>query len=156
MSGALDMGLTGTAMDRTSPCSLCTITIQESRARQKWGVRTDKHVLEGAEQLELRVSALEEDMDDVESSEEKEDDEKLERGPSSATSAEAKRLGQAGRSPTLLCRRCRSLSPRRRSPSPHRERHPSEQQSKTSPEQVPRSMTQIWLQVPRSSPKSQT
>uniref|UniRef100_A0A8D1G1H8 Pre-mRNA-splicing factor 38B n=1 Tax=Sus scrofa TaxID=9823 RepID=A0A8D1G1H8_PIG len=42
-----------------------------------------RYVLEEAEQLEPRVSALEEDMDDVESSEEEEEeDEKLERVPS--------------------------------------------------------------------------
>nr|KAF6369077.1 hypothetical protein mMyoMyo1_010482 [Myotis myotis] len=42
-----------------------------------------RYVLEEAEQLELQVSALEEDMDDVESiEEEEEEDEKLERVPS--------------------------------------------------------------------------
>uniref|UniRef100_A0A2K5P0I1 Pre-mRNA-splicing factor 38B n=1 Tax=Cercocebus atys TaxID=9531 RepID=A0A2K5P0I1_CERAT len=63
-----------------------------------------------AEQLEPPVSALEEDMDSVESSEEEEEeDEKSERA-----------LGQPRRSPTLRYRRSRSLSPRRRNRSPKR------------------------------------
>ncbi|XP_054576537.1 pre-mRNA-splicing factor 38A isoform X3 [Eptesicus fuscus] len=93
-----------------------------------------RYVLEEAEQLEPRVSALEEDMDDVESSEEEEEeDEKLERVPSPDHRRRSYRdLDKPRRSPTLRYRRSRSRSPRRRSrspkrrsPSPRRERHRS-------------------------------
>ncbi|XP_037357624.1 pre-mRNA-splicing factor 38A-like [Talpa occidentalis] len=93
-----------------------------------------RYVLEEAEQLEPRVSALEEDMDDMESSEEEEEeDEKLERVPSPDHRHRSYRdLDKPQRSPTLRYRRSRSRSPRRgsrspkrRSPSPRRERHRS-------------------------------
>ncbi|XP_024050792.2 pre-mRNA-splicing factor 38A isoform X2 [Terrapene carolina triunguis] len=93
-----------------------------------------RYVLEEAEQLETRVSALEEDMDDVESSEEEEEeDEKLERAPSPDHRRRGYRdLDKPRRSPALRYRRSRSRSPRRRSrspkrrsPSPRRERHRS-------------------------------
>lgn len=93
-----------------------------------------RYVLEEAEQLEPRVSALEEDMDDVESSEEEEEeDEKLERVPSPDHRRRTYRdLDKPRRSPALRYRRSRSRSPRRRSrspkrrsPSPRRERHRS-------------------------------
>ncbi|XP_035584842.1 pre-mRNA-splicing factor 38A-like [Zalophus californianus] len=93
-----------------------------------------RYVLEEAEQLEPRVSALEEDMDDVQSSEEEEEeDETLERVPSPDHRRRSYRdLDQPGRSPTLRYWRSRSRSPRRRSrsprrrsPSPRRERHGS-------------------------------
>ncbi|XP_052584946.1 pre-mRNA-splicing factor 38A-like [Peromyscus californicus insignis] len=93
-----------------------------------------RYVLELAEQLEARVSALEEDMDDVDSSEEEEEeDEKLERVPSPGHRRRSYRvLEELRRSPALCYRRSRSRSPRRRSrspkrrsPSPRRERHRS-------------------------------
>ncbi|NWS32777.1 PR38A factor, partial [Polioptila caerulea] len=93
-----------------------------------------RYVLEEAEQLEPRVSALEEDMDDVESSEEEEEeDEKLERIPSPDHRRRGYRdLDKPRRSPVVRYRRSRSRSPRRRSrspkrrsPSPRRERHRS-------------------------------
>ncbi|NWS74517.1 PR38A factor, partial [Crotophaga sulcirostris] len=89
-----------------------------------------RYVLEEAEQLEPRVSALEEDMDDVESSEEEEEeDEKLERAPSPDHRRRGYRdLDKPRRSPVVRYRRSRSRSPRRflsLSPSPRRERHRS-------------------------------
>uniref|UniRef100_A0A8C6QVP9 Pre-mRNA-splicing factor 38A n=1 Tax=Nannospalax galili TaxID=1026970 RepID=A0A8C6QVP9_NANGA len=88
-----------------------------------------RYVLEEAEQLEPRVSALEEDMDDVESSEEEEEeDEKLERVPSPDHRRRSYRdLDKPRRSPALRYRRSRSRSPRSlfHSPSPRRERHRS-------------------------------
>ncbi|NWU77657.1 PR38A factor, partial [Onychorhynchus coronatus] len=100
-----------------------------------------RYVLEEAEQLEPRVSALEEDMDDVESSEEEEEeDEKLERIPSPDHRRRGYRdLDKPRRSPIVRYRRSRSRSPRRTcaflvqlsykrlslSPSPRRERHRS-------------------------------
>ncbi|XP_037062077.1 pre-mRNA-splicing factor 38A-like [Peromyscus leucopus] len=83
-----------------------------------------RYVLEEAEQLEPRVSALEEDMDDVESSEEEEEEEeeeKLERVPSPDHRRRSYRdLDKPRRSPALRSRRSRSRSPRRRSRSPKR------------------------------------
>ncbi|XP_037065907.1 pre-mRNA-splicing factor 38A-like [Peromyscus leucopus] len=92
-----------------------------------------RYVLEEAEQLEPRVSALEEDMDDVEYSEEEEEGEKLERVPSPDHQRRSYRdLNKSRRSPALRSRRSRSRSPRRRSrspkrrsPSPRQERHRS-------------------------------
>ncbi|NXY68217.1 PR38A factor, partial [Glareola pratincola] len=95
-----------------------------------------RYVLEEAEQLEPRVSALEEDMDDVESSEEEEEeDEKLERAPSPDHRRRGYRdLDKPRRSPVVRYRRSRSRSPRSMtvlksflslSPSPRRERHRS-------------------------------
>ncbi|XP_036189761.1 LOW QUALITY PROTEIN: pre-mRNA-splicing factor 38A-like [Myotis myotis] len=78
------------------------------------------------EELEPRVSALEEDVDDVESSEEEEEeDEKLERVPSPDHRWRSYRdLDKPRRSPTLRYRRSRqSRSPKRRSPSLYRKRH---------------------------------
>ncbi|KAL1778803.1 Pre-mRNA-splicing factor 38A [Sigmodon hispidus] len=74
-----------------------------------------RYVLEEAEQLEPRVSTLEEDMDDVESSEEEEEeDEKLERVPSPDHRQRSYRdLDKPQRSPALHYRRSRSWSPRR-------------------------------------------
>ncbi|XP_041277256.1 pre-mRNA-splicing factor 38A [Onychostruthus taczanowskii] len=84
-----------------------------------------RYVLEEAEQLEPRVSALEEDMDDVESSEEEEEeDEKLERIPSPDHRRRGYRdLDKPRRSPVVRYRRSRSRSPRRRSRSPKRRRY---------------------------------
>ncbi|XP_061488983.1 pre-mRNA-splicing factor 38A isoform X2 [Rhineura floridana] len=84
-----------------------------------------RYVLEEAEQLEPRISALEEDMDDVETSEdEEEEDEKMERVPSPDHRRRSYRdLDKPRRSPALRYRRSRSRSPR--SPSPRRERHRS-------------------------------
>ncbi|KAJ7332720.1 hypothetical protein JRQ81_014900 [Phrynocephalus forsythii] len=81
-----------------------------------------RYVLEEAEQLEPRISALEEDMDDVESSEdEEEEDEKMERVPSPDHRRRGYRdLDKPRRSPALRYRRSRSRSPRRRSRSPKR------------------------------------
>ncbi|KAM4907172.1 pre-mRNA-splicing factor 38A-like [Sylvia borin] len=81
-----------------------------------------RYVLEEAEQLEPRVSALEEDMDDVESSEEEEEeDEKLERIPSHEHRRRGYRdLAKPCRSPVVRYRRSWSRSPRRHSHSPKR------------------------------------
>ncbi|ELK37746.1 Pre-mRNA-splicing factor 38A [Myotis davidii] len=96
--------------------------------------QSKRYVLEEAEQLEPRVGALEEDMDDVESSEEEEEeDKKLERVPSPDHRWRSYRdLDKPHHSPTLCYRRSRSWSPRRlsrspkwKSPSPPRERHGS-------------------------------
>ncbi|NXG51416.1 PR38A factor, partial [Psilopogon haemacephalus] len=95
-----------------------------------------RYVLEEAEQLEPRVSALEEDMDDVESSEEEEEEEdKLERAPSPDHRRRGYRdLDKPRRSPAVRYRRSRSRSPRScgclkscfsLSPSPRRDRHRS-------------------------------
>ncbi|XP_057901688.1 pre-mRNA-splicing factor 38A-like [Melospiza georgiana] len=79
-----------------------------------------RNVLEEAEQLEPRVSALEEDMDDVESSEEEEEEEeKLEGIPSAERRSRACRApGKPRRSPAVRSRRRRSRSRRSRSRSP--------------------------------------
>ncbi|XP_069498293.1 pre-mRNA-splicing factor 38A isoform X3 [Ambystoma mexicanum] len=94
-----------------------------------------RYVLEEAELLDTRVSALEEDMDDVESSEEEEeDDDKMDRAPTPDYHRRSYRdLDRPRRSPSPRYRRSRSRSPRRRSrspkrrssPSPRRERHRS-------------------------------
>ncbi|MEE6495554.1 hypothetical protein FKM82_002079 [Ascaphus truei] len=90
-----------------------------------------RYVLEETEQLDTRVSALEEDMDDVESSEDEEDDDKG-REPSPDHHRRSYRdLDRPRRSPSPRYRRSRSprrrsRSPKRRSPSPpRRERHRS-------------------------------
>uniref|UniRef100_A0A8D1GPZ4 Pre-mRNA-splicing factor 38A n=2 Tax=Sus scrofa TaxID=9823 RepID=A0A8D1GPZ4_PIG len=75
-----------------------------------------RYVLEEAEQLEPRVSALEEDMDDVESSEEEEEeDEKLERVPS----------------PDHRRRSYRDLDKPRRSRERHRSKSPRRHRSRS-------------------------
>ncbi|XP_075901610.1 pre-mRNA-splicing factor 38A [Nelusetta ayraudi] len=93
-----------------------------------------RHVLEENEQLEPRVSALEEDLDEVESSEEEdEEEEKLERPPTPEPHRRSYRdSDRPRRSPSPRYRRSRSprrrsRSPKRRSPSPppRRERHRS-------------------------------
>ncbi|NWW66441.1 PR38A factor, partial [Ifrita kowaldi] len=98
---------------------------------QKW------YILEGAEQLEPRVGALEEDMADVESSEEEEkEDEKLERIPSPDHHRRGYRdLDKPHRSPVVWYRWSRSRSPRRcsrsakrRIPSPCQDRHSRSQE----------------------------
>ncbi|NXD90146.1 PR38A factor, partial [Chaetorhynchus papuensis] len=85
---------------------------------QKW------YVLEGAEQLGPPVGALEEDLDDVESSEEEDDeDERLERIPSPDHRRRGYRdLDKPLRSPVVWYRRSRSRSPRRCRRSPKRRR----------------------------------
>ncbi|NXI03599.1 PR38A factor, partial [Pachycephala philippinensis] len=83
-----------------------------------------RYVLEGAEQLEPRVSALEEDVDDVESSEE-EEDEKLEQIPSPDHRRRGCRdLDKPCSSPVVWYQHSQSRSPRRRNRSPRR-RSPS-------------------------------
>ncbi|GCC25507.1 pre-mRNA-splicing factor 38A [Chiloscyllium punctatum] len=93
-----------------------------------------RYVLEEAEMLDARVSALEEDMDDVDTSEdEDEDDDKGDRVPSPEPPRRGYRdLDRPRRSPSPRYRRSRSKTPRRRSrspkrrsPSPRRERHRS-------------------------------
>ncbi|XP_077309454.1 pre-mRNA-splicing factor 38A [Lithobates pipiens] len=84
-----------------------------------------RYVLEETEQLDPRVSALEEDMDDVESSEEEDDDDDKGRAPSPDHHRRSYRdLDRPRRSPSPRYRRSRSRSPRRRSRSPKR-RSPS-------------------------------
>ncbi|KAG8548391.1 hypothetical protein GDO81_025573 [Engystomops pustulosus] len=87
-----------------------------------------RYVLEETEQLDPRVSALEEDMDDVESSEEEDDEEEKGRDPTPDHHRRNYRdLDRPRRSPSPRYRRSRSRSPRRRSRSPkrRRERHRS-------------------------------
>ncbi|XP_041064107.1 pre-mRNA-splicing factor 38A isoform X1 [Cetorhinus maximus] len=93
-----------------------------------------RYVLEEAEMLDTRVSALEEDMDDVDTSEdEDDDDDKGDRVPSPEPPRRGYRdLDRPRRSPSPRYRRSRSKTPRRRSrspkrrsPSPRRERHRS-------------------------------
>ncbi|XP_008404632.1 pre-mRNA-splicing factor 38A [Poecilia reticulata] len=88
-----------------------------------------RQVLEEAEMLDPRVSALEEDLDEVESSEEEdEEEEKFERLPSPEPHRRGHRDNdRPRRSPSPRHRRSRSprrrsRSPKRRSPSPRRER----------------------------------
>ncbi|CAI5636851.1 pre-mRNA-splicing factor 38A isoform X2 [Oreochromis niloticus] len=91
-----------------------------------------RQVLEEAEMLDPRISALEEDLDEVESSEEEDEEEdKMER----IQTPEPHRRGyrdndRPRRSPSPRYRRSRSprrrsRSPKRRSPSPRRDRHRS-------------------------------
>ncbi|KAF6722057.1 Pre-mRNA-splicing factor 38A [Oryzias melastigma] len=91
-----------------------------------------RQVLEEAEMLDPRVSALEEDLDEVESSEEEdEEDEKPERMHSPEPHRRSYRDNdRPRRSPSPRYRRSRSprrrsRSPKRRSPSPRRDRHRS-------------------------------
>ncbi|KAE8610217.1 hypothetical protein XENTR_v10012048 [Xenopus tropicalis] len=73
-----------------------------------------RFVLEETEQLDPRVSALEEDMDDVESSEEEEDEDEKGRDPSPEHHRRNYRdLDRPRRSPSPRYRRSRSRSPRR-------------------------------------------
>ncbi|KAM5148524.1 pre-mRNA-splicing factor 38A [Mantella aurantiaca] len=84
-----------------------------------------RYVLEETEQLDPRVSALEEDMDDVESSEEEDDEDDKGRDPSPDHNRRSYRdLDRPRRSHSPRYRRSRSRSPRRRSRSPKR-RSPS-------------------------------
>uniref|UniRef100_U3JLV7 Pre-mRNA-splicing factor 38B n=1 Tax=Ficedula albicollis TaxID=59894 RepID=U3JLV7_FICAL len=93
-----------------------------------------RYVVEEAEQLGPRVSALEGDMDDVESSEEEEEeDEKLEQVPGGAVPAEPQPL------------------PKEKQPitAPGAE---SQQNPETAPEQIPAEAPQIEIQISRASP----
>ncbi|XP_040262857.1 pre-mRNA-splicing factor 38A [Bufo bufo] len=84
-----------------------------------------RYVLEETEQLDPRVSALEEDMDDVESSEEEDEEDDKGRAPTPDHHRRSYRdLDRPRRSPSPRYRRSRSRSPRRRSRSPKR-RSPS-------------------------------
>ncbi|NXH90809.1 PR38A factor, partial [Edolisoma coerulescens] len=148
MLGALYMRLTGTAMD----CYKYLEPLYNDYQKIKWQNRNGefelmhvdefidvllhkervcdiilpwlqkRYVLEGAEQLEPRVSALEEDMDDVESREEEgEEDEKLEQILSPDQRRRGYRdLDKPRRSPVVQHRWSQSRSPRRRSHSPKR------------------------------------
>ncbi|KAI4829094.1 hypothetical protein KUCAC02_023156 [Chaenocephalus aceratus] len=95
--------------------------------------RLQRHVLEEAEMLDPRISALEEDLDEVESSdEEEEDEEKPERlqTPVPHRRRDSYRDDRPRRSPSPRYRRSRSprrrsRSPKRRTPSPRRDRHRS-------------------------------
>uniref|UniRef100_A0A8C6M9D0 Pre-mRNA-splicing factor 38A n=1 Tax=Nothobranchius furzeri TaxID=105023 RepID=A0A8C6M9D0_NOTFU len=85
-----------------------------------------RQVLEEAEMLDPRISALEEDLDEVESSEdEDEEEEKMERQPSPEPHRRGYRDNdRPRRSPSPRYRRSRS--PRRRSRSPKRRRYGSD------------------------------
>uniref|UniRef100_A0A8C5RA27 Pre-mRNA-splicing factor 38B n=1 Tax=Leptobrachium leishanense TaxID=445787 RepID=A0A8C5RA27_9ANUR len=84
-----------------------------------------RYVLEETEQLDPRVSALEEDMDDVETSEEEDEEDDKGREPSPEHHRRSYRdVDRPRRSPSPRYRRSRSRSPRRRSRSPKR-RSPS-------------------------------
>uniref|UniRef100_A0A8C4WYU4 Pre-mRNA-splicing factor 38B n=1 Tax=Eptatretus burgeri TaxID=7764 RepID=A0A8C4WYU4_EPTBU len=94
-----------------------------------------RHVLEETEQLEQRVSALDEDLDEVESSSEEEElEEPRKPDPTPLPDQERRRyrdLDRPRRTPSPRFRRSkspvrrRSRSPKRRSPSPRRERYRS-------------------------------
>ncbi|XP_047230709.1 pre-mRNA-splicing factor 38A isoform X1 [Girardinichthys multiradiatus] len=92
-----------------------------------------RQVLEEAEMLDPRISALEEDLDEVESSEEEDEEEEkqFERLPSPEPHRRSHRDNERPRrSPSPRYRRSRSprrrsRSPKRRSPSPRRDRHRS-------------------------------
>ncbi|XP_042190699.1 pre-mRNA-splicing factor 38A isoform X2 [Callorhinchus milii] len=89
-----------------------------------------RYVLEEAELLDTRVSALEEDMDDVDTSEDEDEDDndKNDRAPTPEPPRRGYRdLDRPRRSPSPRYRRSRSKTPRRRSRSPkrRRERHRS-------------------------------
>ncbi|KAG7266836.1 hypothetical protein CRUP_024016 [Coryphaenoides rupestris] len=102
---------------------MCDIILPRLQKRQ---------VLEEAELLDTRISALEEDLDEVESSdEEDEEEEKPERIPTPEPHRRSYRDNdRPRRSPSPRYRRSRSprrrsRSPKRRSPSPRRDRHRS-------------------------------
>nr|XP_020464735.1 pre-mRNA-splicing factor 38A [Monopterus albus] len=102
---------------------MCDIILPRLQKRQ---------VLEEAEMLDPRISALEEDLDEVESSEEEdEEEEKPERLQTPEPHRRSYRDNdRPRRSPSPRYRRSRSprrrsRSPKRRSPSPRRERHRS-------------------------------
>ncbi|NP_001279825.1 pre-mRNA-splicing factor 38A [Callorhinchus milii] len=89
-----------------------------------------RYVLEEAELLDTRVSALEEDMDDVDTSEDEDEDDndKNDRAPTPEPPRRGYRdLDRPRRSPSPRYRRSHSKTPRRRSRSPkrRRERHRS-------------------------------
>ncbi|XP_048205913.1 pre-mRNA-splicing factor 38A-like [Perognathus longimembris pacificus] len=113
-----------------------------------------RYVLEEAEQLEPRVSLLE-DMDDVQSSEEEEEeDEKLERVPSPDHRRRSYRdLDKPRHAPRLCYRRSRSQSPRRRSPSLKR-RSPSPCQERHRRKSPRRHRSRSRDRRHRSRPKS--
>ncbi|KAF7648090.1 hypothetical protein LDENG_00162140 [Lucifuga dentata] len=102
---------------------MCDIILPRLQKRQ---------VLEEAEMLDPRISALEEDLDEVESSEEEDEEEEK---PERLQTPEPQRRGyrdndRPRRSPSPRYRRSRSprrrsRSPKRRSPSPRRDRHRS-------------------------------
>ncbi|XP_062946186.1 pre-mRNA-splicing factor 38A-like [Cynocephalus volans] len=146
MLGALYMRLTGTAIDCYKYLEPLYNDYRKIKSQHRSGAFELMHVdefidellhservcdiilprlqkrcmLEEAEQLGPRVSALEEDMDD-ESSEEEEEDDKLERVPSPDHRRRSYRdLDKPRRSPTLRYKRSRNRSPRRQSPSPKR------------------------------------
>ncbi|XP_007898138.1 pre-mRNA-splicing factor 38A isoform X1 [Callorhinchus milii] len=82
-----------------------------------------RYVLEEAELLDTRVSALEEDMDDVDTSEDEDEDDndKNDRAPTPEPPRRGYRdLDRPRRSPSPRYRRSRSKTPRRRSRSPKR------------------------------------
>ncbi|NXS89167.1 PR38A factor, partial [Erpornis zantholeuca] len=111
--------------------------------------------LERAEQLQPRVSALEEDTDDVESSEEEEEeDEKLERMPSPDHCRRGYRdLGKPRSSPVVRCRWNRSRSwerHRSKSPRQHRSRSWERHRSKSPRQHRSRS----WERRHRARSKS--
>ncbi|XP_071007646.1 pre-mRNA-splicing factor 38A-like [Oncorhynchus clarkii lewisi] len=103
---------------------MCDIILPRLQKRQ---------VLEEAELLDTRISALEEDLDEVETSEEEdEEEEKTERVQTPEPHRRSYRdSDRPRRSPSPRYRRSsrsprrRSRSPKRRSPSPRRERHRS-------------------------------
>ncbi|NWY41783.1 PR38A factor, partial [Sylvia atricapilla] len=113
-----------------------------------------RYVLEEAEQLEPRVSVLEEDMDGVESSEEEEEeDEKLERIPSPDHHRRGYRdLDKPCRSPVVQYRRSRSRSPRSCSRSP--KRSPSLRQERHRSQSPRRQRSRSWDRRHRSRSKS--
>ncbi|XP_061656322.1 pre-mRNA-splicing factor 38A [Phyllopteryx taeniolatus] len=107
---------------------MCDIILPRLQKRQ---------VLEEAEMLEPRVSALEEDLDEAESSEDDEDeDERAERIPSPEPHRRAYRDDRPRRSPSP--RRRRSRSPRRRSRSPKARRSPADSRREKRRSKSPR------------------
>ncbi|XP_057298917.1 pre-mRNA-splicing factor 38A-like [Hydractinia symbiolongicarpus] len=88
-----------------------------------------RHVLEELEELEPRVSALEDDIDDMES----DDDDDMKDSPPRKRSETPERRRRKSRSPERR-RRSRSASPHRRSrrsPSPRRHKHRSRSRSRS-------------------------
>ncbi|KAI0218717.1 Pre-mRNA-splicing factor 38A [Lamellibrachia satsuma] len=75
-----------------------------------------RHILEDSNQLELRVSALDDEMDDLEESEEEEEEKTREIVPNPENRPSVRDWDRPRRSPSPRFRRSRSRSPHRRRP----------------------------------------
>ncbi|XP_028413046.1 pre-mRNA-splicing factor 38A-like [Dendronephthya gigantea] len=122
-----------------------------------------RHLLESSNQLEPRRSALEDDLDDLESEEEDDEEEEEEerirrhRSPTPDRHRKRRRSPRSRRSHSRSPRR-RSRSPRRRSNSPRRHRHRSRSRSPArrhhSPSRRHRRRSQSRSPSPHKSRKS--